>query len=46
MVEAYNFSTESDILSPDQIDATRNVSKLLSDMDTLDGVLHQQIGWR
>lgn len=46
MVEAYNFSTESHILSPDQIDATRNVSKLLSDMDTLDGVLHQQIGWR
>ena len=40
-VIAYNFSTECDILSPDEIDATRYVSILFPNVDALNGILQQ-----
>ena len=46
MREAHYLSTESHILSTDEVDASRYVPKLLPHMDPLHSVLHEQIGYR
>lgn len=42
----YDFTTECHVLSPHQIDPTRYVSILFPNVDTLDGILKQQVSWR
>ena len=41
--ETHNLSTECHILSTDEVDTTRNVTKLFPHMDPLYSMLHQQV---